>query len=115
MMVLALTPFQFFILRKGSPEHRCLGYFWLFAMAVVALTSFFIRSTLAMSFNGFSPIHLLSVLTIFSIGSAIMLARRGKIAAHRKTLIALTVSFLIAGVFTLAPHRIMGRILFGLS
>jgi len=115
MMVLVLTPFQFFVLRKGSPEHRMLGYFWLFAMGVVALTSFFIRSNLALSFKGFSSIHLLSVLSVFSIGSAILLARAGKIAAHRKTLIMLTVSFLIAGAFTFAPHRIMGRMLLGLS
>jgi uncharacterized membrane protein len=115
LLVLLLTPVQFFGPRKGSPLHRAAGYIWLFAMLVVALTSFFIRSNLPVSVAGFSPIHLLSVLTLFSVYFAVRFARAHNISAHRKTLIYLTISFLLAGVFTLVPPRIMGRIVFGLG
>ena len=115
LLVLALTPLQFFGPRKGSPVHRAAGYIWLFAMLVVALTSFFIRSNLPVSLAGFSPIHLLSVLALVSIVRAIDFARKHNIIGHRKTLISLTIGFLLAGAFTLAPTRIMGRIVFGLE
>jgi uncharacterized membrane protein len=115
MLVLALTPVQFFGPRKGSAAHRAAGYVWLFAMLIVALTSFFIRSSLPVSLAGFSPIHLLSVLALFSIVTAIRHAQAHRISAHRKTLIYLTIGFLIAGAFTLTPDRIMGRIAFGLG
>jgi uncharacterized membrane protein len=115
LLVVALTPLQFFGLRKGSPLHRATGYIWLLAMVVVALTSFFIRTNLPFSVAGFSPIHLLSVLALFSVFNAIRLARAHKISAHRKTLIYLTISFLIAGAFTLIPGRIMGSIVWGLG
>lgn len=113
LVVLLLTPLQFFGLPKGSPQHRAVGYLWLAAMVVVAATSFFIRSKLPFSFMGFSPIHLLSVLSLVSVVGAVAYARTHQVAAHRKILISLTLGFLIAGVFTLAPSRIMGRILFG--
>lgn len=115
LMVLVLTPVQFFGPRKGSPLHRLLGAFWLSAMVVVAGTSFLIRSNLAVSFHGFSPIHLLSILALVSVAAALWQARGHRVAAHRQTLIWLTAGFLIAGAFTLAPTRIMGRIVFGLS
>jgi uncharacterized membrane protein len=113
LLVLALTPVQFFGLRKGSPEHKAAGYLWLASMVVVAVTSFFIRSHLSVSVFGFSPIHLLSVLALFSVVQAIRFARARNITAHRKTLLSLTFGFLAAGAFTLAPSRIMGRIVFG--
>lgn len=115
LVVLAATPLQFFGPRKGSTPHRALGYLWLAAMTSVAATSLFIRSTASVSVLGFSPIHLLSVLALVSVVKAVQYARSHEMSAHRKTLIWLTVSFLIAGIFTLAPSRIMGRIVFGLG
>lgn len=111
MLVIGLTPLQFWGFRKGSMPHRVAGYFWLGAMLAVAGTSFWIRSHFSFSVLGFSPIHLLSVWAIVSVGMAIHFARIRRISTHRKVLIGLSTGFWVAGAFTLIPPRIMGMIL----
>ena len=113
IMVVVLTPLQFWGFRKGSLAHRGAGYLWLVAMVVVAISSFWISTHLPFNLAGFSPIHLLSVLALVSVFNAIRYARAGNITGHRKTLIALSVGFWIAGAFTLFPPRIMGQIFAG--
>ncbi len=82
-------------------------------MVGVAGTSFWIPSHFRFSIAGFGLIHGLSVVTLFSVVAAIRFARQGRIEAHRKTLTYLAISFWIAGIFTLLPPRILGRIVFG--
>lgn len=113
LVVVVLTPLQFWGLSKGSLAHRTSGYLWLGAMLVVALSSFYIPSVFAVSFAGFGPIHLLSVFALYSIFTAIRYARAGNIRGHRLTLIGLAIGFWIAGVFTLVPPRMMWRIVAG--
>ena len=114
LTVATLTPFQFWGFRKGSLAHRTTGYIWLGAMLVVAISSFCIHSSgVPVRIGPYSVIHLLSVLALVSIWQAIRFARSGNIIGHRKTLIYLAIGFWIAGAFTLAPERIMGRIVFG--
>jgi uncharacterized membrane protein len=46
--------------------------------------------------------------------AAVFLARRGRIGAHRWSMIGLYLgALLITGAFTLLPGRIMGRVVFG--
>ncbi|OYU50056.1 MAG: hypothetical protein CFE31_00375 [Rhizobiales bacterium PAR1] len=112
LTVASLTPLQFWGFRKGSLPHRASGYLWLGAMLVVAISSFWIRASgLEPRLGPFSFIHLLSVLALFSIYTAIRHARAGNIIGHRKTLIALSIGFWIAGVLTFTPDRIMGQII----
>ncbi len=114
LLVAALTPLQFWGFRKGSTAHRTVGYLWLGAMLVVSLSSFFIRSIFPVSIAGFGPIHLLSVLALYSIFTAIRYARAQNITGHRKTLTFLAISFWIAGALTFAPEgRIMAWIAAG--
>jgi uncharacterized membrane protein len=113
LLVLALTPFQFWLIRKGSALHRAVGYVWVTAMAVVALSSFAIPVRFNVLPFGLSPIHGLSVLMLGSIAMAIVFARRGAIGAHRRTLGWAAVGFVAAGLFTFLPSRIMGQIVFG--
>jgi uncharacterized membrane protein len=113
LVVVALTPLQFWGFRKGSLPHRASGYLWLTAMLVVAISSFWVRSTIPFNIAGFGPIHLLSVLALFSIYNAIRHARSGNITGHRKTLVGLSIGFWLAGAFTLIPPRIMGQIITG--
>jgi uncharacterized membrane protein len=99
-------------LPKGSPRHRAMGYAWAGLMAAVALSSFWIH-TIRM-IGPFSPIHLLSILTLAGLARAIWLARRGDVAGHRKVMTSLFIFALIgAGVFTLVPGRLMHQIVFG--
>ena len=60
---------------KGTRNHRTLGYIWVGLMAIVAFSGFFIH--VLKLFGPFSPIHLLSVLTLASLWYAIRAARRG--------------------------------------
>jgi uncharacterized membrane protein len=96
---------------KGSTLHRLLGKLWMVLMVTTALSTFFIHSFNL--FFGFSPIHMLSVLTIINCWTAYRMARRGNIRGHR---IALTQAYvwgiLVAGGLTLLPHRIMNRVVF---
>ena len=62
---------------KVTRRHRALGWIWAGLMAYVASSSFLI-SELRL-WGAFSPIHLLSVWTLFSLGMAVHRARRGNI------------------------------------
>jgi uncharacterized membrane protein len=113
LMVIVLTPAQFFGFRKGSSLHRGFGRAWLIAMLIVAITSLFITSRFRWSFMGFGFIHLLSVLTLWTCVTAWLAARRHDVHWHRFALLAMTASFVLAGAFTFLPARIMHQIVLG--
>lgn len=96
---------------KGSSAHRLLGKIWMVLMVTTAFSSFFIHELDV--WHGFSPIHILSVMTISSCFYAYRMARRGNIRAHRIAVIQIYVGgILIAGGFTLMPYRIMNQVVF---
>ena len=97
---------------KGTVLHRSLGYLWVALMAGVAISGFFIHTIRWI--GPFSPIHLLSVVTLWTLGAAITAARRGEIALHGKAMRARFVqALLLAGAFTFLPGRIMHAVFFG--
>jgi uncharacterized membrane protein len=98
------------LLRKGTRAHRRIGWAWIAAMLVVAITSFWITGLRP---EAFSPIHLLSVLTLVTLPYAIWARRTGRIARHRAAMITLYISLVTAGAFTLLPNRLIGRAAFG--
>ena len=101
-----------FALPKGGRRHRLAGRAWVALLALVALSSFGIREI--RQFGPFSWIHGLSVFTLVTLVLAVGLARAGRIAAHRWTMVGLYLgALLITGLFTLVPGRIMHRVLFG--
>ena len=96
---------------KGTLSHRRLGWLWVILMATAALSSFFIRTIHP---GSFSPIHILSVVTLVALPSGIYAIRRGNVKRHRWTMISLFVGGLvIAGIFTLLPNRLLGHVFFG--
>jgi uncharacterized membrane protein len=97
-------------LRKGTRIHRRIGWFWVGAMLAVAITSFWITGIRP---GQFSPIHLLSILTLATLPYAIWARRVGRIGSHRAAMITLYVSLVTAGAFTLIPNRLLGRVVFG--
>jgi uncharacterized membrane protein len=97
-------------LRKGTRMHRRIGWFWVGGMSVVAITSFWITGIRP---GHFSPIHLLSILTLLTLPFAIWARRAGRIGSHRAAMISLYVSLLAAGAFTLLPNRLLGHAVFG--
>jgi uncharacterized membrane protein len=101
-----------FALPKGTVPHRTFGWIWVALMAAVAVSSFWIHQIRLV--GPFSPIHLLSILTLVMLPLAVWRAHTHKVAAHRRAMIALFAgALLIAGLFTLLPGRIMHAVLFG--
>src|SRR5262245_8076530 len=97
---------------KGTLPHRTLGWIWVALMAVVALSSFFIHDIRL--WGPWSPIHLLSILTLGMLVLAVWYARRHVVTGHKKTMIGIFAGALvIAGLFTFVPGRIMHAVMFG--
>jgi len=97
---------------KGTRKHKMLGKTWVGLMVIVALSSFFINEL--KTWGPFSPIHILSVVTLIALFHAIRAIRRGDIRGHKSSMVGLYIGGLVlAGVFTLMPGRIINRMLFG--
>ena len=92
--------------------HRALGYAWVTCMLGAALTGLFIRDFRLPNIWGYTPIHLLIPLTVFSLYRAFRFLADGNITGHRKTMQWLYVgACLVAGAFTLLPGRYLGQLL----
>ncbi|EPX78045.1 hypothetical protein Salmuc_03367 [Salipiger mucosus DSM 16094] len=101
-----------FAMPKGTKVHLILGYGWVSIMALVAGSSFWIHEFRLI--GPFSPIHVLSAITLIALWYAIRAARAGRIAAHRSaTLYLYVMALLLTGAFTLIPGRTMHAVLFG--
>jgi uncharacterized membrane protein len=101
--------------RKGTPQHRSLGKIYLALMLFTGVVTLFMPAVVGPRlFNHFGFIHLFSVLTLYSVPSAYLAARRRDIAAHRGAMIGLYVGgLLIAGAFAFGPGRLLNRWLLG--
>ena len=99
-------------MKKGGAIHKLLGRIWVSIMMFVAISSFFIHEIKL--WGAYSPIHLLSLLTIFTLGVGIYYVRVRNIKRHKQTMITLYFfALIVAGFFTLYPGRIMHQILIG--
>ena len=97
---------------KGGRLHRRLGYLWVALIAGVAISGLFIHELRMV--GPFSPIHILSLLTLASLWVAISRARRRDIAGHRRVMILLFwLALVLTGAFTFWPGRVMHMVLFG--
>jgi uncharacterized membrane protein len=97
---------------KGTLPHRTIGWIWVALMAAVAASSFWIHQIRLV--GQFSPIHLLSIFTLVVLPLAVWRAHTHRVADHRRIMILLFAGALVvAGPFTLAPGRIMHRVIFG--
>ena len=111
LAAVALT-IAIFSLRKGSPLHRVLGWMWVIAMTVVAISSFWINDFRWV--GPFGPIHILSVFALFSLVTGVRAARSRDVTFHKRTMQSLVFGALIvAGAFTLLPGRIMFLVVSG--
>ncbi|MBW8619208.1 MAG: DUF2306 domain-containing protein [Hyphomicrobiales bacterium] len=110
-LTILLTLIQL-LLERGSDWHRRVGRVWMIAMALTALSSFFI-STIQW-IGPFSPLHLLSIISLISLLIAYRAAHRGDVKSHSRTLLSLVIfALIIPGIFTLFPGRLMYRVVFG--
>ena len=97
---------------KGNLQHRALGYTWVALMVAVAVSSFWIQDMRV--WGRWSPIHLLSILTLTMLPLGVLYARRHNVRGHKATMLGIFAGALVvAGIFTLVPGRIMHKVLFG--
>ncbi|MEM1313919.1 MAG: DUF2306 domain-containing protein [Pseudomonadota bacterium] len=97
---------------KGARAHRWLGRLRVALMAAVALSSFAIFSLRVI--GPFSPIHVLSAVTLASLACGLRAAWRGDVEAHRKSMTSLfRLALVVTGAFAQIPGRAMHAVLFG--
>jgi uncharacterized membrane protein len=97
---------------KGTLPHRTLGWIWVGLMLAVAVSSFWIHQIRLV--GPWSPIHLLSILVLVSVPLGVWRAHRHQVRDHRLIMISVfSGALVIAGLFTLAPGRIMHAVVFG--
>jgi uncharacterized membrane protein len=96
---------------KGTRLHKALGWTWVIAMGVTAVSSLFIRQ---LNNGHFSFIHLLSGWTIVGLPGAVYAIKRGKVAAHRRAMTGMFVGgLLLAGLFAFIPGRLLWTMFLG--
>ena len=111
MIAVILGGMQLYM-KKGGAMHKLLGRIWVGLMLVVSVSSFFIHEIKL--WGAYSPIHLLSLWTIFSLGLAIYFVRVGNIKRHKQVMLALYgFALILTGFFTFMPGRVMHQIVFG--
>lgn len=109
-LIAAVSGVIVLLITKGTKRHRVLGYIFSASILFTAITSLWITELRP---GHFSPIHILSVITLVSVPLAIYWRRTGNIRAHASAMIAPLIGLLIAGAFTLVPGRILARVIFG--
>lgn len=102
--------------RKGAIQrprlHRAFGYAWVTLMLATALSAFFIRGGELPNIGGFSPVHLLIPVVLFSLFGAFWFLAKGNIKGHRRTMTYLYLGACVgAGAFTLLPRRFLGELI----
>jgi len=96
---------------KGTRFHKSLGYVWVSLMLWVCVSSFWIQTLKII--GPFSPIHFLSLFTIWSVFEAIKSARKGNIIRHQRMMkLMYILALVITGLFTLSSGRTMNEVFF---
>lgn len=104
---LLLTPLVLWR-RRRDRLHRLAGYAWVLTMALAAISSFWITGFGVI--GPFSPIHLLSVLTLYGLIVAVRAAIRGDVWLHRTTMTNISWGLASAGLLNFLPGRLTNRI-----
>lgn len=103
LIALGLGGWQLFAAPKGTPAHRLLGRAWVLLMLFVAISSFWITD---LKPGRFSALHVLSAVTIATVGAGVFAARKGWMAAHRGNMTGSWLGLVGAFVFAVAiPDR----------
>lgn len=97
--------------RKGLRLHRTAGWAWVALVAAVAISSMFITS---LNHGRWSWLHLFTGWTCIVLPLAVIAARRGAVARHRRLMMGLfyggfAVNLLIAFI----PGRTLWQVVFG--
>lgn len=100
---------------KGTKIHKLLGKIYMSLMFITAIITIFLPANVGPQFLGhFGWIHSFTVLTLWTIPTALTAVRKGKIKAHKRKMVLLYVGAIcIAGAFTFVPGRYLHEVFFG--
>lgn len=103
------------LMKKGTSIHKRLGWIYMVLMFFTAAVSVFLEARVGPQFLGhFGWIHLLSLLTLYTVPSSIIHVRKKRIKAHRRGMLILYFAgIIVAGIFTFAPGRYLHDLFFG--
>jgi uncharacterized membrane protein len=109
--VIPAVPLGAYVLlrKKGDALHRMLGKVWAIMMMVTAIVSFWVRGAT----GHIGPIHIFSIVTLISIPLAIYHIRNGNVRGHMRAMRGPYIGLCVAGLFALAPGRMLGNMIFG--
>lgn len=102
-------------MKKGTAVHRTLGKVYMALMAFTGLWTLLLPAYIGPRlWNHFGLLHLLSLLTLWTVPTALKAARKGNIRGHKSAMLQLYIGgILIAGSFALfAPGRYLHEFLF---
>jgi uncharacterized membrane protein len=103
-----VVPVALLLPKPGGGGHRLWGRLAAAGLVGAAVTALFVAR------HGPSPLHLLALALLVTVARAVVLARRGRIEAHRRMMLVAAGSLYVAGaaaVFVL--DRVAYRLLFG--
>ncbi|OQR93255.1 membrane protein [Thraustotheca clavata] len=90
--------------KKGTRRHVLLGRLWVGSMVTASISSFGLTEIIP---NGsWSPIHALSIFTLYSLTKGIQAIRKGNVKAHKHNMIGCFMGLAGAGIFAVfSPGR----------
>jgi uncharacterized membrane protein len=103
------------VIKKGSRLHIQLGRIYMILMLFTALVTLFMPADVGPRiFNHFGWIHSFSFLTLYTVPTAYLAIKKGKVKVHQRKMILLYFGALvIAGGFTFYPGRYLHSLFFG--
>ena len=115
--ILPCVPLGFYLLlfsSKGGKVHRLLGKVYMGLIFFSSFISLFLEAKVGHQFlNHFGWIHLLSLLTLWTVPYSFYTIKKGNVKSHQRYMVFLYwTCLLIAGVFTLSPGRYLHGVLF---
>ncbi len=100
--------------RQRPVLHRAFGYGWITLMVAASVSALFIRDFRLPNVAGYTPIHLLVLVSLGGITLALWSLSRGNIPRHRRFMVGTYLGGCVtAGAFALLPSRLLGQWLWG--
>jgi len=102
------------IIKKGTTFHKRAGRVYMILMMITAIITLFMPAKVGPTlFNHLGGLHGFSFLTIYTVPTAYLAAKRGDIKSHKNKMIGLYFgALIIAGGFTFMPGRFLYSLFF---
>lgn len=100
---------------KGGLLHRKLGVVYMSLMMITAIIALFIQAQVGPKLlNHFGYIHVFCILVFWTVPTAFLAIKKGKVKIHQRKMILLYIgAIILAGGFTLMPGRYLHSLFFG--